>query len=634
MTRYYEDPQTTLLLGDVREQLAALPAKSVHCIVTSPPYWGLRAYQLEPTVWGGDPACAHKLVAFAPKGEAYTGKTRWQHVAQEAQDSDLPVREVKEGAWQKLGHTQSAAAVKQGPNALIAQEQNEPRDYTSAICSLCGAWRGNLGLEPLHDCQAWARGEPPCSACYVCHIRTVAAALWRVLRDDGVFFLNIGDSYAGSGGAHAERHANPGLSNSWKRDGVPHWGDLGQPGNYLAQPGLKPLDKVGIPERVALALQADGWYWRSDIVWSKLNPMPASVSGPRWEQHRVKKGSKPAKQDGHPGSDSLPEGRHALGTAVWADCPGCPKCAPHNGLVLQWGNWRPTVAHEYVYMFTKSERYYCDQEAVRQEQQPVSLSRRDRADYREKAGWEHAYLGNPPLRLKRQSLPTRDREQHKNFSERWADNPVLAGANLRDVWELPTESFDWQLCLACGIVYTGAQFRRLPSVTIQRSEAGDEDTVTKTQKRCRCGESDAWHSHFAAFQEALVQRCIQAGTSEHGVCRECGAPWARVLERPRLPDDLRNRGEETKMSFHSQQLGGGQRLQDWYDEHPPHTLSWLPTCSCNAGGAVPATVLDPFVGSGTACLAARALGRYSIGIDASEPYLQMAVRRLPQLALV
>ena len=88
------------------------------------------------------------------------------------------------------------------------------------------------------------------------------------------------------------------------------------------------------------------------------------------------------------------------------------------------------------------------------------------------------------------------------------------------------------------------------------------------------------------------------------------------------------------MSFHSQQLGGGQRLQDWYDEHPPHTLSWLPTCSCNAGGAVPATVLDPFVGSGTACLAARALGRYSIGIDASEPYLQMAVRRLPQLALV
>jgi DNA modification methylase len=57
-----------------------------------------------------------------------------------------------------------------------------------------------LGAEPLHDCLAWARGDDPCGACYVCNLRTWAAEMWRVLRDDGCMFLNLGDSYASSGG--------------------------------------------------------------------------------------------------------------------------------------------------------------------------------------------------------------------------------------------------------------------------------------------------------------------------------------------------------------------------------------------------------------------------------------------------
>ncbi len=159
-----------------------------------------------------------------------------------------------------------------------------------------------LGAEPLHDCLAWARGDDPCGACYVCNMRTWAAEMWRVLRDDGVMFLNLGDSYNSSpagvnpgGFQGAKMRENPAYNQAQTRAKIK--------GNI---PGLKPKDLCGIPWRVALALQADGWTLRSDIIWAKPNPMPESVTD------------------------------------------------------------RPTKAHEYVFMLAKSQRYYFDAEAVRE----------------------------------------------------------------------------------------------------------------------------------------------------------------------------------------------------------------------------------------------------------------------------
>lgn len=112
---------------------------------------------------------------------------------------------------------------------------------------------GQLGLEPLHDCAGWATGDN-CGACFVCHMRAVFAEVKRVLREDGTCWVNLGDSYNGSGGAGGDY--NPG----GLKDGQPKY-----PGHRGA--GLKPKDLVGIPWRVAMALQADGWYLRSDIIW-------------------------------------------------------------------------------------------------------------------------------------------------------------------------------------------------------------------------------------------------------------------------------------------------------------------------------------------------------------------------------
>ena len=130
-------------------------------------------------------------------------------------------------------------------------------------------------------------------------MRQVARECWRVLRDDGVMFWNIADSY-NSNASNQQDGKNV--------DRPSHEGAYRSQGRRNKQiDALKPKDKCGIPERTALAFQADGWYWRSGITWVKPNPMPESVTD------------------------------------------------------------RPTKSTEMVYLFAKQERYYWDSEAVREE---------------------------------------------------------------------------------------------------------------------------------------------------------------------------------------------------------------------------------------------------------------------------
>lgn len=135
----------------------------------------------------------------------------------------------------------------------------------------------------------------------------------RVLKDDGTLWLNLGDSYAagGNGGHGAKQHSNRGtraLAGHAKK----------------APPGLNPKDLVGIPWRVAFALQADGWYLRQDIIWNKPNPMPESVTD------------------------------------------------------------RCTKKHEYIFLFSKSERYYFDNEAIKEPSKYPNDDRKGRVSLTDK----------------------------------------------------------------------------------------------------------------------------------------------------------------------------------------------------------------------------------------------------------
>ena len=136
-----------------------LREKSVQCCATSPPYYGLRDYGLSP--WqGGDPACPHAL--------------RLPQTVQKQIESSTLL-----GGFSTVGHQ---------------------REGYAAQCPRCGAVRSQqaLGLEPLHDCNGAFTGAS-CGECYVCHLVQVMREVWRVLRDDGTLWLNLGDSYTSGG---------------------------------------------------------------------------------------------------------------------------------------------------------------------------------------------------------------------------------------------------------------------------------------------------------------------------------------------------------------------------------------------------------------------------------------------------
>lgn len=204
-----------LLCGDAIEQLKTLPDESVNVCVTSPPYYGLRDYGTG--IWrGGSSDCPHYRIT---------------------KRSDLTATGHKKMV--DSGHPVGDAIYK-------------------TICPICGAVRidSQIGLEETAE-------E------YIEKLVVVFREVKRVLRDDGVLFVNIGDSYNGSGGDHKPTHKNN--SGFQGKMGEKHGGR----GNHLKT--CKPKDLIGIPWMLAFALRADGWYLRQDIIWAKTNPMPESV---------------------------------------------------------------------------------------------------------------------------------------------------------------------------------------------------------------------------------------------------------------------------------------------------------------------------------------------------------------------
>lgn len=121
-------------------------------------------------------------------------------------------------------------------------------------------------------------------------------------------------------------------------------------GSFIASKGRKTSSEyINTPARLAEALRKEGWLLRSEMIWAKINPLPESTFGWQWERCKVKLDK--AKREGK---------------TAWVNCPGCDKCKANDGFVLRKGAWRPTRAHEMIYLFAKSDRYYCDGNAVKQ----------------------------------------------------------------------------------------------------------------------------------------------------------------------------------------------------------------------------------------------------------------------------
>ena len=260
---------TTLLQGDCLELLKAMPEESVHCCVTSPPYWGLRDYKVD----------------------------------------------------------------------------------------------GQLGLEKTPE-------E------YVAAMVNVFREVRRVLRKDGTCWLNLGDSYCGSMkgyGANGYAYGGEKQRTNAGSMGLPPTKDIA---------GLKPKDLVGIPWRVAFALQADGWYLRQDIIWSKPNPMPESVRD------------------------------------------------------------RCTKAHEYIFMLSKEKTYYYDWQSVEEPVASSSLARLAQPNLPNQKGSDRVPgKTNGPMKAVLRKQDQTGKNTYTGFNARYDDSLIRETRNRRSVWTVTTKPF-------------------------------------------------------------------------------------------------------------------------------------------------------------------------------------------------
>ena len=285
-----------ILIGDVFERLPDLPDRSIQCVVTSPPYWGLRDYGVD----------------------------------------------------------------------------------------------GQIGLAESPDV-------------YVAKMVEVFAEVWRGLRDDGAVWLNLGDPYSGSGkGGNPDPGSSKQATNAGSQSIGTLYGKTGETARkatvtnvsrrLTTEQGSAAKQLMMMPARVAMALQADGWWLRSEIVWAKPNPMPESVTD------------------------------------------------------------RPTSSHEKIFLLAKSQRYYFDTEAVRCPLAPTSIVRYGedidnqngslRAHGGTKSDGPMKAVGGPRRNDKQRGHSPR---RHDGFNDRWAalskkeQQPM--GANIRNVWNIATHAY-------------------------------------------------------------------------------------------------------------------------------------------------------------------------------------------------
>lgn len=294
-----------IIFGDCRETMKQLARDGVkvQMCVTSPPYFGLRDYGT--SSWeGGDVDCTHSI----------SMPTKWNDP-------------------------------KRGTSVLRPEVSHRGGD--SSHCHLCGAKRVDLqiGLEETPEQYIEAMVE-------------VFRCVREILVDDGVLWVNIGDSYNGSGG----QGTKPNIMSKEAAEG--------RGGKAIKVDSIKSKDLIGIPWMLAFALRADGWYLRQDIIWHKPNPMPESV------------------QD------------------------------------------RCTKAHEYIFLLSKSQKYFYDNDAIKEPAHTTDESNRDR---------DASRLNNTPGRTRMAGLKTNHYEMK----------------NKRSVWTVNTKA------------YSGAHFAVFPEELIE-----------------------------------------------------------------------------------------------------------------------------------------------------------------------
>jgi len=335
-----------------------------------------------------------------------------------------------------------------------------------------------------------------------------------VLKKTGCVFVNIGDSYAGSGkGAWANKDVQKEV---YVPDKKPYQ-EESIPAKSLCQ----------IPERFTLMMTDElGFIKRNTVVWWKRNCMPSS------------------------------------------------------------SKYRFTVDWEPVYFYTKSQKYYFEQQ------------------------FEISKWGNECW-SKKGSGPGTPYEEN-NPRKRWGNtrqeivsgeaNEKYGQRNKRCVWDIPTQPSNYDFCDKCNSLFQGTDRNLVVTITV--IEYGEEIEKRKCPK---CGSTDDWLDHFAVFPEKLITPMILAGCPKE-ICNKCGKAREKIYKKTATKDYT-----DFKRQIPEEQSVKGYRNTADKETIPKEFIDYS-DCQCGAGFH-PGLVLDPFIGSGTTGKVALAYGRNYIGFD-------------------
>ena len=523
---------------------------------------------------------------------------------------------------------------------------------------------------------------------YVSRLVDVFREVRRVLRDDGVIWVNLGDSYAGSGKGAANYPGDYPKQNSNK-------GALSVKGTAgFVPPGLKPKDLVGIPWLVAFALRADGWYLRSDIIWAKSNPMPESVTDRPTKAHEyiflLSKNAKyyydhiaiaektvdaeaikcynRGRQKGVLADEEMHEMQSRTGhidVQQGQEVEGWPEDMVQDvrggvcqtmGADREGESVKGKSGSEVQSLKTRQSKkvglqpQFRSDEASKGELAEVTrragvfkevsaigkekscsekiLRERQRQSDNRQVSCNREGEGVPSSGDTQTEIVAEGRDQRSNSGTmardtRQAESPMcnVRGKSETDkgshnTLEQRRSSYSGQYS---GIV-SQLQCQKGEQVTPKRNKRSVWEVATQPYKG----------SHFAIFPEKLIEPCILAGTSEKA-CPKCGAPWERVTEKERTFESGSGRSGNLPVGKNGPGLQGGGATVDIRRGPVVHTttIGFQPACTCpDNDGSGACVVLDPFGGSGTVSLVAKRLGRGSIYIDLNPEYLQMALKRM------